>query len=360
MRNVKNVKKHRVLKVSLFLIAFGVVLVGLGFSFGAKKTISWRSGRPKVSQVVKFQKALPSSVQNLDIATSDLQVEVKPGSRFEVQSSISDVTPEVRVENGTAVIRAHQQTNNFGMTLDFNQPILPHLTVTVPEDQTLDTVKMGSAEDNSSWGVFSVRDISANQFDFENTSADELDLSHVTARKSLKVNSKDSYGYLSLEQVKTVDFNADISGGTVELNDLTVTGKSSVNLQAATLKLSGVHQFAVVSVLKSDGTNGDMASTLHVDGVKQALPYLKVQQAKAEASARQTQLQALKDHVQALVAQEAAIDSDKSLTKAAKQAKQEALKEQTSDLQEQMQTLTAQIQNSLKITSHDSEVHLNQ
>ncbi len=315
-------KIRKSLLIAGSLIVLGGIFFVIGSQMGGAKTVDWRNGRPQVSKMISSKIVLSSKTNSLKIDTSDVEVEIKKGNEFLVESQLMNQKPEIQTsETGLTTISSKGMQNVFNLTINFNFSS-ENMKITVPSDlKTLELVT-----DN---GSVQVLDLAAEKMTVK-ISDGKLDFENVKSTGEVNLTASNSKISLQNVQAKTLAMSTADSSSTVK--NLSLGKTSTIDIKDSNLHIQNTSNLPAASLKGQD-------SSLEVDGTKKLFPFEEqLQEKQAELIAANQKLAA---------AQQAA--QDKQKLEAAQQA---------AAAQQAVYMAQENLANQLRITACDSQISL--
>ncbi|AYG00215.1 DUF4097 family beta strand repeat-containing protein [Lactococcus allomyrinae] len=263
------------------LLVLGCALGLIGFGMGASRSIVWKNGHPQLSKMVVTHQALNSSVENLKINASDVNVSFREGSEFKVESHLLERNTVITSQGKSAVIQT-KSTSSEGSTL-FRAPTLSFgsaqketLIITLPDKNQIKSLQLQLSDTTITLEHFSLKNFSGQ---FRDT---KLTARHLSVASPAALNFSDSHLEISDSQFSTLTskgrdsqlvltdlqtdiFNVSANDSAFDTSALTVKRAGTWTLNDSRLTLN----YPKVAGLMIDGQD----SSLHVNHQRQSFPF---------------------------------------------------------------------------------------
>lgn len=257
------------------LLVLGCALGLIGFGMGAHRSIIWKNGHPQLSKTIVTHQVLNSSIENLKINASDVNISFKKGSEFKVESRLLDRNTMITSQGKNAAIQT-KSTGFKGPTLSLASTQKESLIITLPDKTQIKSLQLQLSDTTITLEHFSLKIFSGQ---FRDT---RLTARHLSVASPAALNFSDSHFEISDSQFSTL-----ISKGTdshfiltnLQTNLFNVSANdSSFDTSALTVKKSGTWtlndsqltlNYPKVAGLMIDGQD----SALHVSHQRQSFPF---------------------------------------------------------------------------------------
>lgn len=223
-------------KISLVLILLGLVFLVVGFCTGGR----WNGYRIDSNNQGNMSETYDNSIKNLNLKVSMGNLTVISGDEFQViAENVDKDSYNASVVNNTLNI-TNTENNNFSifginvnhLWIGFDTDFLPNITVVVPEEVTLENIKIDIAA-----GSANIEDITGNTAEFI-LNAGEITGNNLILKENTQISIQ--AGELNLNGIDAKDLKLNCNMGDAEVSGR-IYGDNNIscNMGDITLNLEG-------------------------------------------------------------------------------------------------------------------------
>ncbi|KRL03565.1 DUF4097 family beta strand repeat-containing protein [Liquorilactobacillus capillatus] len=260
----------KMLKWGWLVLVIGLVLLGIGIRMNGAQNITFDNWQPKISRSKLITKKYTdiSSFNTIDVRTSETGVKLVKGDKYAVEYTGRDrYKPSVSTEHQRLIIKQSEgkfNAVNLGFNYNGDSEDTDQITITVPQDISLKTVKVRSdsgmiALDNQKAATLKLT-VADGDIKLANVTASNVQLAsqdgEITANQTnlssgtISQNDGDlTMKKGEIKQLKIQNQDGDVNYAEMRLND------GSLKMQDGDFEAEQISVIGTYSVNNNDGDN---------------------------------------------------------------------------------------------------------